>query len=401
MNFEKVKNIWRASAELIDTNSKERLLIASGDGESMFAAADNSSKELEKIFKGSVEKPFAEKFFKDRKEALTFVATDELLINDFSVGQIMPALTAYYQKSGMGSIVLSNRSDKVLENVNIQYLVKENVAGSEKISALKPKETRTVAVKLNVVPDIRSFGQLQAVVTYESASVFKRSDAYAPLIVHDKNTVDWSNPKSVASFIDPNSKSVRESSSSALKSSKLPDNFLTDKLAKAALIYSALWHKPLSYIADPVTPGSNVSLDTVQLPYETILRKAGDCDDLTVLLASLFESVGLSTAVITTPGHVLLAVETGLLKGGEVVLGLSSSLFITVDGALYLPVEATVPGTSFKEAWKKGAESISKEKSGVTAFRVREAWKKYPAGFSTEKEKGTIPLNKVDISEIS
>ena len=48
--------------------------------------------------------------------------------------------------------------------------------------------------------------------------------------------------------------------------------------------------------------------DYIKPPMQTIGSRAGDCDDTSVLLASLLESVGFRTYLIFTPGHVLVLV---------------------------------------------------------------------------------------------
>ena len=72
------------------------------------------------------------------------------------------------------------------------------------------------------------------------------------------------------------------------------------------------WAKKLQYVSDPGSQFGSSDIDTVRLPSETLKSGVGDCDDLTAVFASAFETAGVETRIITTPGHILLAVDSGL-----------------------------------------------------------------------------------------
>ncbi|MCK4542225.1 MAG: transglutaminase domain-containing protein [Spirochaetales bacterium] len=68
----------------------------------------------------------------------------------------------------------------------------------------------------------------------------------------------------------------------------------------------------LNYVVDPRTPYTELSqqrewIDFIQFPRQTLEYRAGDCDDLSILYCALLESVGIETAFITVPGHILMA----------------------------------------------------------------------------------------------
>jgi hypothetical protein len=71
----------------------------------------------------------------------------------------------------------------------------------------------------------------------------------------------------------------------------------------------------------------------------TLLRKAGDCDDTTVLLASALESAGIRTAVLTTPGHIFLAFDTGESVPAAAVLAAPPLELLSIEGSSWIPLE--------------------------------------------------------------
>ena len=371
---------WRAAMELTETNTKEKLIAVSGDGANLSAATAAAARRVEEAFKGSLDKPFAAKFLKDAGEARSYTETEPVVIESFAVDQILPALLPLYRTAGVGTLTLHNRGAAAAADAKVEFSVNDAVTGTVALGAIAAGETKKVPVALNILPDTaqKRYAQMKAAVRYVAGEVHQRSDAYAPLLILEKDAIDWAEPKTLAAFIDPQNAAVRAAATKAT-AGKRPDGFLTDKLARTAQLFSALWQAPLKYVADPVPPGANTSIDSVQHPAETLARMAGDCDDLTTLLAALLESVGIPAAVLVVPGHVLLAAETGLLAGGHLLLGLPKDMFVTIDGALYVPIEATAIGAPFGEAWEKGAKAARDAGKDLAAFRIRSAWKKYAA----------------------
>jgi len=386
---------WMSILELISTDNMKKLAVVKGTAGDPFEAMDKAVRNLDKKYRVSLTKPGFRKTLKFNKDVAGAVSSMKLSVEKFEVGQIFPSLVPYYRKKGIGSITVKNISSGMLKNVEIAYKINGKVVGTVKVADIAAKKTAKAQVQLDTVPDSKSeYSQLEANITFTVGDTYGKKDAFAPLVIHAKNAIDWSSPRTIASFVDPANKSVRDLATKALKN-KIGKGLITKKLGNAALIYTALWNKPLKYMSDPVSTSFDANVDTVQFPAETLERNAGDCDDLTVLLASLFESVGLATVIITTPGHVFLGVESGALAGGNIIFNLPKSLFIEVDGALFIPVEATAIGSTFAQAWLKAADIVKKAGGSMSAFRTRDAWKVFPVT-SVSSNKVSLKYSKPD-----
>jgi len=94
------------------------------------------------------------------------------------------------------------------------------------------------------------------------------------------------------------------------------NNRLAGRLFRGIRVCDALGTYGIAYVEDPDSPisrvlGKSAVVDTVRFPRTTLLIRSGDCDDTSALLGSLLESVGVSTAIMTYPGHVFPAFDTG------------------------------------------------------------------------------------------
>jgi hypothetical protein len=158
----------------------------------------------------------------------------------------------------------------------------------------------------------------------------------------------------------------------------------------ALAVYQALRAYGLGYAVDPKTPFISLSeqedaIDFLQFPSQTLAYRAGDCDDLSVLYAALLEAVGIETALVTTPGHIFVAFDSGLTQENAARAFSDSADTIVRNGKVWIPIEVTLVKDGFLKSWSVGAmewrDGVSRDQAGF--YPIREAWKTYePIGFA-------------------
>jgi hypothetical protein len=228
----------------------------------------------------------------------------------------------------------------------------------------------------------------------------------APVTIYEKNAMDWKVPGTIATFVTFRDQAVIDIASKSIKG--LSDSHLkgiTKNLLKGSAVFTAVKESGISYVKDPIALPGTVMLDRVQFPLETVKRAAGDCDDLSVLYASLLSSVGIPCAMVIFPGHVFVMFDTGIFEKNRYRLSLDTSLTITHNGTLWVPVETTAPGSGFKNAWFNAAQEFSNALSAgehIQIIDLADAWEtwpppQFPGTFHTPELKN---LNSAVISEI-
>ncbi|RLG54357.1 MAG: hypothetical protein DRN99_05220 [Thermoproteota archaeon] len=73
-------------------------------------------------------------------------------------------------------------------------------------------------------------------------------------------------------------------------------------LEAAAMIWDALCRLGVKYVTDPSDPLFDEE-DYIQFASQTLSRRGGDCDDLSILFATCLEAVGIHTGLVAVPGH--------------------------------------------------------------------------------------------------
>ncbi len=309
-------------------------------------------------------------------------------IEAVEVENLFPSRSAQYAVDGFGKVTIRNRGEEPVGAVAVSVTVQgfADRPAEFSVGTLQPGEARTTTLRVVLDPAALSAldetrpAVLQTRVSYRVGEFRLEETATRSLMVHDRNSMRWSEPESLAAFVDPKQADVRELASSFTRAADSPQT-RRHPLFLPAYVHEVLRLGGMRYQPDAVNPFRGEVLDFVQYPVETLTAGTGDCDDLAVLYAALVEAAGGETAMLLTPGHVLVAVNSGIPEQGPAWLWPDSERMMAIDGTLWIPVETTLPTVTFLEAWQKGADEVlrSRETSGSLAVvRVRSAWKRFP-----------------------
>jgi len=135
--------------------------------------------------------------------------------------------------------------------------------------------------------------------------------------LYERHAMTWDQKDKIGAFVTPKDPAVADFSRLVIQ--PYVDSYpnLHSSIVYARAIYAALGVYGLSYIVDPSSPyqefsGNTARVDYLQYPRDTLARKSGDCDDLSILYAASLENIGISTALIDVPGHVFIMFNTGV-----------------------------------------------------------------------------------------
>jgi tetratricopeptide (TPR) repeat protein len=162
----------------------------------------------------------------------------------------------------------------------------------------------------------------------------------------------------------------------------------------------------MNYVVDPQTPYASFSenkfaTDYLQFPQHSLVYRAGDCDDLSILYASLLEAVGIETAFITIPGHIYMAFSLDMNPNDASKTFQYEDDLIVINENTWVPIETTLLTADFLKAWQTGAKQWREHFSSDTArfYPVHEAWKLYePVGIGGDNQQVRLPDRELLIS---
>jgi hypothetical protein len=292
-------------------------------------------------------------------------------IEKVQMQEVYTSLYKSYAREGFGTVQLRNLQDRPLA-AQIGVFVPELMAtASQQQVTLRPQAV--TEVPLTAVMDekvLKQRGdqpvQVQVTASYQSKRLARHEKGTARTVAYAPGAIDWGlGMAQAAAWVTPRDPAVDELARQAGRLGlEVPGNpFGNRNLAFAAAMTDALAELGVTYVPDPTNPFATVSatphaVDTIHYPYQTLDRLSGDCDDTSVLMASMLGNVGVDTRFVDVPGHIFLLVDTGLRETNRDALGADSTMTVIRDQEVWIPLETTSLAKGFTQAWRDGADEI-------------------------------------------
>lgn len=116
----------------------------------------------------------------------------------------------------------------------------------------------------------------------------------------------------------------------------------------------------MEYISDPSSAGQG---EYPKYPAETLVDGGGDCEDTSILMASLLESMGYNVSLLLLPNHMAVGVEVN-----------ATGVHWTVNNVTYYYLETTTEGWEIGEVPKEfNYEAAEVFPVGVTPY-IYQSW---------------------------
>jgi len=294
-----------------------------------------------------------------------------LRLGDAGSTSVYPAMQSWYAKNPFAKITVTNAESFAVQDVEISFFQKgymDSPTLCARIPELKAGESREVGLLASFNSEVfRNEGVTplsgEIVATYSGRGRPGEQRASLSYDLQDKSAIVWDDDRKAAAFVTPADGALRNYASyiRQINKEELVAGY-SETVQFACQVFHALGELGILYQVDPTQPfasvkGGAVTVDSVSLPRQTLKRITGDCDDLTVLYASLLESAGVETALVTVPGHIYAAFSTKTAGKAFGEIHPDRGMTIAVNDELWIPVEITMIGKAgFLEAWRKGVE---------------------------------------------
>ena len=320
------------------------------------------------------------------------------------IAPLYASLYKTYSADPFGSVIVTNLDDEPLV-ANVKVFVPGFMSEpSEQEVVLRPKVRQEVPLTAVFDESALALGgdqpvQVEISATYQSARLPRTESRAVRTVSYGPGAIDWSRGvEQAAAFVTPREPVVDAFARAAGRTAALrgDEGFGNRNLVFAAALFDALDEIRLAYVPDPQTPFDTVSerenaVDTIHYPRQTLANRTGDCDDTTVLYASLLGNVGIASRIVDAPGHVFLLFDTGVHERNALSLGIPEDLYVIEDQGVWIPVETTALGGGFTAAWELAAGEYRDwdSRGRLTTVDVARAQLRY--------EPGTLPPPNPDL----
>lgn len=321
-------------------------------------------------------------FMWGRKRELFRVKGARVIVND-----LYPAYAQFYNTYPLAFVTVQNTAGYPIE-VNVRSMI----AGySERpkdtgFTRLAKGETKDIPVTAILGAQLRRTTQRAAAALdlkiEARAGAKAQKEISAAIMIHSRNAWNGEIDK-LGFFVTPEEEPVLHFTRALQRSSSRDNGSAVENVRLAAVVFDSLQRLEIRYQRDPNIPFYKD--DRVQFAGETLSLRAGDCDDLTVLYASLLESLGIHTAFVDVQapqknfGHLYLMFDAGVEAGAAESISGNPKRYIVRENqrgrqTVWIPIETTLMAQGFEEAWKAGALEYLQE--GVLRNGLQEGWVK-------------------------
>ncbi|MDZ7263121.1 MAG: PorV/PorQ family protein [candidate division KSB1 bacterium] len=295
-----------------------------------------------------------------------FSSISPVKVTDLDVDDLFASFYKAYANKEIGNVTIRNDYDKELDmrlNVSIPGLTEIPTQENFTLGANEKRTFNFRAILSKNILDEREAGfrlakiKLDYVIRNEKKSV----EATKKFSLYGRGAITWDDPGKAAAFITKLDRLVELFALAATSDLPYRPELELGNIYIAAALFDAMGMIGIKYQEDPVNPFSSISrsqhaIDYIKYPAELLTQKSGDCDDLTVLYASLLEYCGIKTALLSMRRHITLMFDTGIHQRNWGILPLGDSLVVVKDKTLWVPIEVTAIGKPFLMAWREGGK---------------------------------------------
>jgi tetratricopeptide (TPR) repeat protein len=326
-----------------------------------------------------------------------------------SFDPVFPVFQTWYDRNPLGTLTLKNGGKDSISGITVSFFMKQYMDAAVSTAVpdrLEPGKELAVPIRALFTPailgiDTGTKAMAELTVDYKIGNDQKQTKLNASVSLEGRNGMNWIDDRRAAAFVTQKDQPIIVWARNVWSAVQGEGSKVIDEnLRKAMAIHEAVRLFKMVYSKDPQTPytGSEekrASVDFLQFPRETLLYKAGDCDDLSILYCALLESLGVETAFITVPGHIYAAIALAATPvQARAQYKHPGDLILTEDKA-WVPVEITKLGAAddFVEAWSKGATewSDAQSKKAAALIPVRDAQSEY-AAVNLPKDTNPLPV---------
>jgi tetratricopeptide (TPR) repeat protein len=305
-----------------------------------------------------------------------------------------PVFSALYQTHPAGTLVIENGENAEIRDVRVGfraegYTSSEFACGQAEIipkggSLELPLFADFSADILGLTENSRLSGE--AVIRYRFLGEERETVRNARLQVYSRGMFRWDDPSGLSAFVSSGFPEIDEYSKYL---TGLARDHLRTGLNRnhqfAVFLFEGLRAGGVRLSDIPETPYRELRAsglpDTVQFPFQTLMYRTGDMDDLGLLYAALLEAAGLRAAFIPLEDEFIAAVSLGIHEAAAQSLFFEKAKFLVVDDEVWLPLLMSAFNEGFDSAWERAAAVLAAALAAGKDPRfiiVEEAWRVYP-----------------------
>ncbi|MBO4320061.1 MAG: tetratricopeptide repeat protein [Treponema sp.] len=308
---------------------------------------------------------------------------------------IFPLMSTLYKETPFGTIYIENNESAEIHDVKV-YFRTENFTASDilcgEVDSIGKREVAEIPLVADFNERIMMFSEAgdipgEIVVEYTLLGQKRTSVESVVVSVYNRNQFRWDDPNAIAAYVSAKSTEVMELSKYLIGVARNQlRTGLNRNLQFAIYLYEGMRLSGVECKSDNSTPYSTSHLDSdildyIQYPYQTMLYKSGDVDDVGILFMAMLASVGIDAGYIPLDDDFIVLVDLNMKESGIGDAFDGRDRIIVMDGQVMVPVSMSTLREGFVNSWYNAVgEIIDAADNGgdLTFYALRDAWEYYP-----------------------
>ncbi|MFP3040285.1 hypothetical protein LQZ19_00535 [Treponema primitia] len=301
---------------------------------------------------------------------------------------VYPLFLSLYQRNGVGTLRISNYETAEIRNVRVsfragQYTSSEYSCGNIGFigrgrHAELPLYADFAPALLNFTEDGRILGEV--VIRYTLLGAERTAVISSTVQVVNRNAYRWGDHASLAAFVSPTEAASLEYAKYVVGLARSRRRTgLNQNMQFSIWLYEGLLSAGVRQQGSG--RNTNIEVDSIQYPAETLAFRSGDAVDLGLLYANILESSGIPAAIIPLEDDFLVLYSLGINQNTAGSLFNNMEKLFVINDEVWMPLSMLNFNNGFMNSWEGGNVRLNRafEKGEALDFtRLTDAWAAYP-----------------------
>ena len=309
--------------------------------------------------------------------------------------KVFPLIYSMYKENPFGTLYITNRESAEIKNVKVSFRA-DGFTSSDfmcgELDIIYKGQTVDVPLCADFSEKMMQFSEsgdipCEVVIEYELLGKKMKTIESVIISVYNRNQVRWMDPSILAAYIQPKASQVQELEKYLVGVGR---NYLRSGLNRnlqfAMYLFEGMRLNGIECKPDNSTPYAEYHmdgelLDYIQYPFQTMLYKSGDVDDLGVLYMALLEAAGIESGFIPLKDDFIVLIDSKQAESkiGSMLDGTDRAIIL--DENVWIPVSMSTLKEGFVNSWYNAIHEImqaAENDEDETIYMIQDGWSVYP-----------------------
>jgi hypothetical protein len=335
---------------------------------------------------------------------------------------IYPIFMGLYRGNPIGTLRITNNESVEIRNVSVSFRAGNYTASlypCGTVPLLGKGRTAEVPLYADFAPFLFSVSENihipgELVIEYTLLGSPRTAAGTALVSVFNRNSFQWNDPASLAVFISPTAPEVLDYTKYIIGMARNRRRTgLNERMQNAMYLFEGMRGSNIHDSQDQGTPYISYHVnpelvDYIQFPFQTLVYRSGDIDELGLLFAASLEAAGIPAAIIPLADDFIVACNLGIGEAAAANYFENLDNLLVINDEVWMPLAFSIFREGFINSWYTAVNNLNYAMNSgedIQFIILQEAWASYPPAslpvqdiqFDKPQEESIVALVETDM----